>query len=391
MILIVIGAIGAVAGLLLGGVKQFAYSWLLAFMFSLSLCLGAWFLAMVHHVFDASWSVATRRLCEHMACLLGPTMLILFLPIAFTAKNIYEWMEAPANHALKVKYPLFTMPGYYISAAILFGIWWLYSNRLRYWSLRQDETGSVECTWKMRFYSLSGVVLFALTVTLASIVWMKGLMDDWYSTMYGVTYFAASVWVTLPTVYIITLILQRTTTTPLRDLIKENTYYMIGSLFLAFTVFWAYVNFAQYFIVWNANMPEETFWYVLREKGTWDYVGKYVIIFGHFFIPFLMLLRIDWKLRLDKMLPLMIWAWFMHFVDIEFQIMPALHAESILSWGLLVDLCCVLFFTGVLMKVLIASINSHPLYPLKDPRMAEALGIYVPPHSDISIAPNRAK
>jgi hypothetical protein len=193
----------------------------------------------------------------------------------------------------------------------------------------------------------------------------------------------------LPTVYVITLILQRTTV--LRNLVKENTYYMIGSLFLAFTIFWAYVNFSQYFIIWNANMPEETFWYVLREKGSWKYVGQYVIIFGHFFLPFLFLLRIDWKLKIGVILPLGAWAWFMHFVDLEFQIMPALHKSTILTGGLLVDAACVLFFAGVLMKVLIVSINRYPLYPLKDPRMSEALGIYVPPASDISTAPQRAK
>ena len=386
----VIGAIGAGAGLVFGGLQQFGFSWLLAFMFSLSLCLGGLFLVIVHHLFDASWSVPTRRLCEHLACLLAPTMLILFLPIAFTARSIYPWMTvAHPGHDLAAKYPLFTMAGYYVTAAILFGIWWLYSNRLRYWSLRQDETGSVECTRRMRFFAASGVVLFALTVTMASILFMKGLMSDWYSTMYGVTYFAASVWVTLPTIYVITLVLQRTTA--LRDLVKENTYYMIGSLFLAFTIFWAYVNFAQYFIVWNANMPEETFWYVLREKGTWDAVGKYVIIFGHFFVPFLMLLRIDFKLKLVTMLPLVAWAWLMHFVDMEFQIMPSLHKQTILTGGLFVDAACVLFFTGVLMKVFIVALNRHPLYPLKDPRMSEALGVYVPPHSDISVAPNRAK
>jgi hypothetical protein len=390
VILMVIGAIGAGAGLALGGVKQFGYSWLLAFMFSLSLCLGGLFLVIVHHLFDASWSVPTRRLCEHLACLLCPTMLILFLPVAFTAKSIYPWMtEVHPGHSLSAKYPLFTIVGYYVTAAILFGIWWLYSNRLRYWSLRQDETGSVECTHRMRFYACSGVVLFAFTLTMAAILFMKGLMSDWYSTMYGVTYFASSVWVTLPTVYVITLILQRTTA--LRDLIKENTYYMIGSLFFAFTVFWAYVNFSQYFIIWNANMPEETFWYVLREKGTWDAVGKYVIIFGHFFVPFLMLLRIDFKLKLVTMLPLAAWAWFMHFVDLEFQIMPAFHKDTILTGGLLVDAACVLFFAGVLMKVFIASLNRYPLYPLKDPRMAEALGVYVQRASEISIAPQRAK
>jgi hypothetical protein len=122
--LMVIGGAGAGAGLILGGVKQFAYSWLLAFMFSLSLCLGAWFLVIVHHLFDASWSVPTRRLCEHAACLLGPPMILLFLPIAFAAKAIYPWMtQAVPDHAVKAKYPLFTMAGYYVTAAALFGIW----------------------------------------------------------------------------------------------------------------------------------------------------------------------------------------------------------------------------------------------------------------------------
>jgi len=91
------------------------------------------------------------------------------------------------------------------------------------------------------------------------------------------------------------------------------------------------------------------------------------------------LLRIDWKLRLDTMLPLAAWAWVMHFVDIEFQIMPALHPDSILTSGLPVDIACVLFFTGVLMKVFIVSLHRHPAYPLKDPRMSEALGLSLPP------------
>jgi hypothetical protein len=392
VILIVLGAMGAIVGTVASGLglRQFAFSWLLAFMFALSLCVGGWFLVMVHHLFDASWSVPTRRFCEHLACLLGFPMVILFLPIAFLAKTIYPWMrETHANHAILSKYPLFTLPGYYVLAAVLFGIWWLYSSRLRYWSLRQDETGSAECTHHMRVFAASGVVFFAITLTLAAIVWMKGLMEEWYSTMYGVTYFASSVWMTLPAVYIITMLLQRTTV--LRNLVKENTYYMIGSLFFAFTVFWAYVNFAQYFIIWNANMPEETFWYVLREKGTWDAVGKYVIIFGHFFVPFLMLLRIDFKLKLVTMLPLAVWAWAMHFVDLEFQIMPALHPQTILNPGLLSDLGCVLLFIGVLMKAFIASVNRYPLYPLKDPRIAEAMGVYVPPASEISIAPHEAK
>jgi hypothetical protein len=392
---IVAGVVLAAIGIFASGepVKQFAYSWLLAFMFCLSLGVGGWFLTMVHHLFDASWSVPIRRVPEAMASILCPTMLILFLPIAFLAQKIYPWMAAAEqshpNHALVSKYPLFTIPGFYIAAAAMFAVWWFFTGRVRYWSLKQDETGAAECTRKMRVYSCLGVVFFALSVTLAAIMWMKGLMDEWYSTMYGVCYFAGSVWMTLPTVYVIVLILQRKG--DLRGLVGEKTYYFIGSLFFAFTVFWAYVNFAQYFIIWNANMPEETFYYKLREVGSWKYVGQYVIIFGHFFVPFLMLLRIDWKLKLIPMLPLAAWAWFMHFVDMEFQIAPAYRQSGILSAGLVSDVGCVLLFAGILAKVFMATYNRFPAYPKKDPRMAEALDIYVPSSSHISTAPERAK
>src|SRR5277367_3695792 len=111
-ILIVIGAIGAGAGFVFGGAQQFGFSWLLAFMFSLSLCLGGLFLVIVHHLFDASWSVPTRRLCEHLACLLFPVMFVMFLPFFFTAKSVYPWMQAKElTHAIKVKAPIFTVTG----------------------------------------------------------------------------------------------------------------------------------------------------------------------------------------------------------------------------------------------------------------------------------------
>src|SRR6266568_430277 len=52
--------------------KQFGFSWLLAFMFFLSICMGGMFLVLAHHLFDASWSVPIRRCCEHLACLALP-------------------------------------------------------------------------------------------------------------------------------------------------------------------------------------------------------------------------------------------------------------------------------------------------------------------------------
>src|SRR5215204_5558655 len=315
----VIGLIGAFIN-----TKQFAYSYLLAFMFFLAICLGAMFLVIVHHLFDAAWSVPVRRVTEHMAFLL-PVMAVLFIPIAILAKRyIYDWMDnnPHVDHALHAKQPLFTVPGFYIIAVILFAAWSWLSWSLRRWSLEQDRTGAALCTYKMRKLAAGGIYLFAFTLTLAAIMWMKGLEHQWFSTMYGVYYFAASVWTTLATLYVIAVVLKKTG--PLSGVVHTRQMHDIGVLLFAFTVFYAYIAFSKYFLIWNAAMPEETFWYVKRENGTWWQICM-ILIFGHFALPFLLLLRIDAKLTLALMVPLCAWIWLMHFIDMSFNIMPVLH------------------------------------------------------------------
>jgi hypothetical protein len=361
------------------GMKQFGYSWLQAYMFCLSLCLGGLFLVLVHHLFDASWSVPIRRFCEHLASLLFPWMLILFLPIAALAVKIYPWMgmlsQGETDHALHAKYPLFTIPMFYVVAALCFAAWWLFTTRLRFWSLKQDETGAAQCTHAMRLWAAVGIFVFAITLTLAAIMWMKSLSHQWFSTMFGVIYFAGSVWTTLATVYLITVVLQRQGT--LKDVVHPDTYYYLGSVLFAFTVFYAYVTFSQYFIIWNANMPEETFYFKLRERGTWWDVGM-ILIFCHFFVPFLALLRIDAKLYLPLMSFIGAWAWMNHFFDLSFNIMPTLHPEGFPIRWIWLDLGCLAFMVGLLAKQFLKQFAAHPPYPVKDPRLAESLGIYVP-------------
>jgi hypothetical protein len=382
--LMVAGVVLAVIGVLVnpGAAKrQFAFSWLQAYMFFLSLGLGSLFLVLMHHLFDAGWSVPIRRVCEHIGSMLFPWMALLFLPIALLAKDIYPWMkENPAtDHALAAKLPLFTPQMFYVVAAFCFGVWWLLTGRLRYWSLKQDETGGSLPTHRMRAYSSVGIFLFALTLTISVVMWMKALQHQWFSTMYGVYYFAGSVWLTLATVYVITMILDRKGVITVA--LHEHQYYFLGSLLFAFTVFYAYVTFAQYFIIWNGNMPEETFWYVVREKGSWWGIGM-VIIFGHFFVPFLSLLRIDVKNTFSLMVPICAWAWLMHFVDMSFNVMPVLHPNGFVLHFL--DLGCWAFMAGLLATVFLKKFAAHPPYPLKDPRLIEAMGHYHPVPTQIS-------
>lgn len=349
--------------------KQLWYSYLTAFMFFLSICLGSLFLVIVHHLFDAAWSVPVRRFLEQIAAsvwILG----VLFIPILFFAPQIYFWMNVDpgADHALQVKQVLFNRPAFTIISILLFVIWTVLANRLRHHSLEQDKTGAAEHTRAMRRYAAAGIFIFALSLTLGAIYWMKSIQYAWFSTMYGVYYFAGSVWVTLATAYVIALKLKKDG--PLRDVIHKRQIHDLGVLFFAFTVFYAYIHFSQYFLIWNAAIPEETFWYVIREQGSWWQVSL-LIVFGHFFLPFLTMLRIDAKLSLTVMGPMAIWAWLMHYIDMQFNVMPALHPT-----GFSPHLFDVLCFAGIgfaLFTIARKNFLAHPPYPQKDPRLLEAI------------------
>src|SRR5581483_7769480 len=102
-----VGGVGVALGILISfankdgvaaGLVQFGFSWLQAYMFFLSLCLGGLGMVILHHLFDASWSVPTRRICEQLACLLFPAMFVLFLPIAALAPWLYGWVARVGSH-----------------------------------------------------------------------------------------------------------------------------------------------------------------------------------------------------------------------------------------------------------------------------------------------------
>jgi len=363
-----VGFLGCIIGYSVDRAPQFSHSYLVAFMFFLSIALGGLFMVIIHHLFDAWWSVPIRRVSEQLACLL-PWMALFFIPIWFMAKELYPWMSMKPgdSHSLDIKSGMFNESTWFIVSVALFAIWGLWSHKLRGWSLKQDETGAAECTIYMRRWSASGIFVFAFTITAGAIFWVKSQEHQWFSTMYGVYYFAGSVWVTLGTTYAIALVMKRTDTIPI---IAREQLHCIAQWLFAFTVFYAYIHFSQYFLQWNAAMPEETFWYAKREQGTWAYVC-WVIILGHFLVPFLTLLRIDAKLSLGIMIPVIGWVWLMHYTDMVFNIMPLIHKDGPALH--ISDIAAVLFIGGGLTLIFLHNFRKHAPFPQKDPRMGEVL------------------
>ncbi|HUC86401.1 MAG TPA: hypothetical protein VL970_14495 [Candidatus Acidoferrales bacterium] len=371
---VVLTLAGLVASLVHNGGAEFGFAWLLAFMFYYSIALGALFVVMVHHLTDAAWSVGIRRYCEHLASWLRWPLILLFLPIGLCGHNIYKWMtlDPAAAESLAAKYPVFTIPGFWITSAVFFGIWWLLTSRLCSLSLQQDETGAAECTRKMRFYSGWGIVVFGLTLTFSGVLWMQAVQFQWFSAIYGVYFFASSVWAGLAFIYVIGVAMLRQGI--LTPVLKQSNFYFLGVLLLAFTLLSAYAEFAQYFVVWNANMPEETFWYLLREQGGWWNLSL-ILILGKVFVPFFALLPVRTKTNFKVLIPVCLLIAAMHFADLAFNILPAWHPGGHQARWIFLHVGCVLFMGGLLGWIFIKKFNAHPPYPQRDPRLLEAMGV----------------
>jgi len=377
-VLMVLGGILSLAGAGLSwqrnGLQEFGFSWLLAFLFYYSIALGALFLVLVHHLTDAGWSVGLRRFSEHLASLLFPWLAILFVPVGLMGTKIYHWLtlDPATNNLVAAKAPVFTPMGFWVTSAVFFGIWWLLTSQLSRWSLKQDETGAAECTRKLRFYSGWGIVAFALTLTFSGVLWMKATQYEWFSCMYGVYFFSDSVWVGLATVYVIAVILLRQGV--LKAVLQPNYFYFLGVLLLGFTLLSAYTEFAQYFVVWNANMPEETFWYLIRENGNWWWLSMLLIV-GHCFIPFFALLPVSVKTNFKVVVPVCLWIWLMHAADLAFNLFPALHHDGYPLRWIWLPLGCLLFMGGFLATIFLKKFQAHAPYPQRDPRLLEAMGV----------------
>lgn len=344
------------------------YSYLTAYMFCLSIVVGAFFLIHLHYLFDAAWSVPIRRINEQLASLM-PYMGVLALPMLVFGPTIYPWMsiDPATDHSLDVKKVLFNRPTFIGVIIGCFVLWSFMALRFRRMSIAQDKDGAAIWTRKARFQAAWGIYALAFSLTLVVFLLMKSLQHQFFSTMYGVYYFAGSMWVTLATVYgIMRLLAGR----ELRGVISKDTIHFLGTLFFAFTVFYAYIHFSQYFLIWNAAMPEETFWYVKREAGSWWEVGL-LILFGHFIAPFVILLRIDTKMNMLVMGPMIAWAWLMHYVDMTFNVMPVLYPDGLHLT--LLDPLCWFGMAAFLGFIFWRNFKTAAAFPLKDPRLKEAI------------------
>ncbi|BCX49325.1 conserved hypothetical protein [Haloferula helveola] len=403
-----------------GWAATYAYSWLFALFFFFTLAVGGCFWTLLHNVSNSGWGTSVRRIMENLGSVY-PWMFLFAIPLLCPAvqQYLYEWMTIHREGLSQDNVGLFDgfMAGFYGSdslqgwlndnhhALLANKLWYmnlfawytrfifyfvgltLVIRGLRKLSVEQDSDpnpGTVRL-FKARFHSTYTLIIFAITITFAAFDWLMGLDYKWFSTMWGVYIFAGTALNSMAVIIITATLLQ--SAGYMKKVLTPEHFHIKGKLLLAFTIFWAYVTFSQFFLIWYANITEETSYFLIRNTGGWN-TGMIFLVFGHFVVPFVILLQ-AWLKKNPKLLSLVaVYTLVMHVVDHYLISIPerSISLMNILpdKFGHVTTAVPGAFWGDVLAFVTVGAgfvffylraLGANNLYPNRDPRLLESANV----------------
>jgi hypothetical protein len=214
----------------------------------------------------------------------------------------------------------------------------------------------------------AGVPLFVLTLTFASMDWVMSLEPHWFSTIYGLIFLSGYGVMTLAfTGIILSRIADQE---PIAGVIKRSHFNDLGSLTLAFTMLWGYLNLSQFLIIYSGNLPEEITWYLARMGGGWGIVGAALVLL-HFLLPFVLLLWRRNKETIGRLVVIGCWILVIRWVDVLWLVKPVFEESLTIHW---MDITLLLGLGGIWLAFFVSQLTGAALLPLKDPRVARKLG-----------------
>lgn len=298
-----------------------------------------------------------------------PFVALLFVPLLFGMGELFHWAhpeEVAKDPLLQHKAAYLNVPFFLIRTALCFAAWsgmaWWFGRQSRL----QDETGDHDITRRMRRASAPSLITFALTVTFFAFDWLMSLDPHWFSTIFGLYFFAGSVMAFFAFLALVVLAQRQL----LLGLVSSEHVHDIAKLLFAFVAFWAYMAFSQYLLIWYANLPEETSFFAHRLAGSWR-PASLVLALGHFILPFFFLLPRTIKRHPRALAAAAVWLLAMHLLDLHWLVMPNLHPHGLEPS--LLDVTALVGSLGLFLAAFGRSLWRHALVPIRDPRLPESL------------------
>lgn len=375
---LILFVVGTILSLLAFFVDQerAVFNYLVTYMMIVSIGLGSLFLIALEYIAGADWSTPIRRIPEFFAGVL-PFLLILVIPLLVFNHDLFHWAHEEAvaeDKILQGKAPYLNVTFFIIRTFVFIALWSLFYWVMTRNSRKQDQSKDQTLTKKNIRLSAIFIPVFALSLTFTAIDFMMSLEPHWFSTIFGVYFFGGTVVAALAAITLVVVKLKEKGY--FSPWMNDDHLFSLGALLFAFINFWAYIAFSQFILIWYADLPEETFWFLTRWNGGWVYFSL-VLIFIHFLVPYFALLTQPSKMNPKRLKFIAVWLLFAHLFDLFWLIMPnmaSLKSGYVFSW---IDLVFPIAGIGIVILIFNFRAKKDNLIPIGDPKLKRGIDFHL--------------
>ncbi|WP_300601463.1 quinol:cytochrome C oxidoreductase [Niabella sp.] len=328
------------------------------------------------------WQIAFTRVTEAIAScvpVIGVIALVILLALCFGDHHtIYHWTDAEhvAHDPVLQHKSGFLSKGFFATVTILTVVLWSFLGwKMRQMSLKTDE-GDVVSTlekrkkfvWNNTVMAALYIVVFALTV-MSSVPWLWIMSIDahWYSTMFSWYNFASTFVAGMSLIALYVVFLKNNGYLPL---VNKEHLHDLGKFIFAFSIFWTYLWFAQFMLIWYANIPEETVYFKPRAEGIYSAIFWMMLIIN-FVAPILIFMSRDSKRNYTVVTIVSVLVIFGHWLDFFQMVFPAVSPNKVPM--ILFDMGIGLGFIGIIMFVTGKTLSKYSLTARNHPFVKEAV------------------
>jgi hypothetical protein len=370
--LIAVGVAAFVAGFINDPVRAWA-NFLLNNVYFVSLAVGAVLFLALQRVTQSGWSAGFIRVPEAMGMYL-PVAAVLFIVMIFGVHSLYHWSHTDAvahDPLLQHKQPYLNVPFWAGRMVVFFGLWVLLAYMLRRYSLKEDREGGLEIFRRAEHTSKIFIFVILITFSFAGFDWVMSIDPHWYSALFALKNFVSAFYHAAAIITFIVLLMNQFG--HFRFLTKSHLHDFSSYIFML-CIIWGYFWFAEFMLIWYANIPEETTYFIVRmqtaEWRPWFFANMLI----NWFIPFAIMMPAASrrsKLTLKIIIPVLLAGMF---TDLYLQIFPGVVGAQVLGFN---EVGGFMGFAGLFVLVTGVALSRANLYPMHHPYMEECLEHHV--------------
>lgn len=334
----------------------------------IALVIGATFFAAIQYITHSGWSSGFVRIPQAIANFL-PVAAILMIPVMFGLHSLYHWSHPDAvahDVLLQHKSPYLNIPFFIIRYVIYFTVWIGLTQLLRSFSLKEDKVGGLKYFKKSELFSKIYIFGLAFTFSMASFDWIMSIDAHWFSTIFAVKNFVMGFYHAVVLITIILIVLNKLGYYPFltKYHLKDLTKYIF-----ILSIIWAYTWFSQYILIWYANMPEETVYYVPRTQG--EFTPLFYTEFAvNWLFPFFALMSSKVADKRNILLAICIILMLGQWVDVYMQVTVGTLGQLRIGF---IEIASFLGFAGLFALVIAKSLAKAPLVAKNHPYLEECI------------------